>query len=71
MRGRTTFMIAHRLGTLANCDARLEIEGGRLVNFEQRILAAGTSRNAGELPKRPKERASGAGYRYDRRPWHA
>jgi hypothetical protein len=27
-------MIAHRLGTLANCDARLEIEDGRLVTFE-------------------------------------
>ena len=31
MRGRTTFMIAHRLGTLANCDARLEVEGGRVA----------------------------------------
>jgi ATP-binding cassette subfamily B protein len=31
MRGRTTFMIAHRLGTLANCDALLQIEQGRLV----------------------------------------
>lgn len=27
-------MIDHRLGTLANCDARLEIEDGRLVTFE-------------------------------------
>jgi ABC-type multidrug transport system fused ATPase/permease subunit len=25
--GRTTFMIAHRLGTLATCDVRLRIEG--------------------------------------------
>ena len=32
MQGRTTFTIAHRLSTLANCDVRLEIEGGRLVN---------------------------------------
>ncbi len=31
MHGRTTFMIAHRLGTLANCDTRLQIEQGRLV----------------------------------------
>src|SRR5205823_3818106 len=31
MQGRTTVMIAHRLSTLAHCDARLEIEGGRLV----------------------------------------
>jgi ATP-binding cassette subfamily B protein len=32
MQGRTTFVIAHRLSTLANCNVRLEIEGGRLVN---------------------------------------
>ncbi|MEW6232846.1 MAG: ABC transporter ATP-binding protein [Chloroflexota bacterium] len=32
MRGRTTFMIAHRLSTLANCDVILEIENGRLVD---------------------------------------
>jgi len=31
MRGRTTFMIAHRLTTLANCDIKLELEQGRLV----------------------------------------
>jgi ATP-binding cassette subfamily B protein len=31
MQGRTTVMIAHRLSTLAICDARLEIEHGRLV----------------------------------------
>ena len=31
MHGRTTFMIAHRLSTLASCDVRLELEGGRLV----------------------------------------
>ncbi len=37
MRGRTTFMIAHRLSTLANCDLRLEIEHGRLV---EPVLAA-------------------------------
>jgi ATP-binding cassette subfamily B protein len=35
MHGRTTFMIAHRLGTLAHCDARLEMEDGRVVKFEQ------------------------------------
>jgi len=32
MQGRTTFIIAHRLSTLAHCDLRLEIEHGRLVN---------------------------------------
>jgi len=31
MHGRTTFMIAHRLSTLEECDVRLAIEGGRLV----------------------------------------
>jgi ATP-binding cassette subfamily B protein len=30
MGGRTTFMIAHRLTTLANCEVRLEIEDGRV-----------------------------------------
>jgi ATP-binding cassette subfamily B protein len=38
MQGRTTFIIAHRLSTLANCDARLEIEGGRLVNVMPSML---------------------------------
>ena len=40
MRGRTTFMIAHRLSTLENCDARLEIEDGRVVRFEPNPSAA-------------------------------
>jgi ATP-binding cassette subfamily B protein len=31
MHERTTFMIAHRLSTLANCDVRLQIEGGRVM----------------------------------------
>jgi ATP-binding cassette subfamily B protein len=31
MHGRTTFMIAHRLSTLDNCDLRLELEHGELV----------------------------------------
>jgi ATP-binding cassette subfamily B protein len=31
MRGRTTFLIAHRLSTLAGCDMRLEVEAGRVV----------------------------------------
>jgi ATP-binding cassette, subfamily B, bacterial len=30
-RGRTTFMIAHRLSTLESCDMRLHVERGRLV----------------------------------------
>jgi ATP-binding cassette subfamily B protein len=31
MKNRTTFMIAHRLSTLENCDVRLEVEGGQLA----------------------------------------
>lgn len=31
MRGRTSFMIAHRLSTLSTCDVRLEVVGGRLA----------------------------------------
>jgi ATP-binding cassette, subfamily B, bacterial len=33
MRGRTTFMIAHRLSTLEQCDVGLQIEDGRLVDM--------------------------------------
>jgi len=35
MRGRTTFMIAHRLSTLGICDARIEIEQGRIVAISE------------------------------------
>jgi ATP-binding cassette subfamily B protein len=52
MRGRTTFMIAHRLSTLANCDARLEIEDGRVVKFEQHALPTGVGENIAELQDR-------------------
>jgi ATP-binding cassette, subfamily B, bacterial len=48
MRGRTTFMIAHRLGTLANCDTRLEIEEGRIIKFEQWALAPSVVRKETE-----------------------
>jgi ATP-binding cassette subfamily B protein len=34
MTGRTTFMIAHRLSTLATCDLRVEIRDGQLVILE-------------------------------------
>ncbi|MEO5960901.1 MAG: ABC transporter ATP-binding protein [Opitutaceae bacterium] len=33
MRGRTTFMIAHRLSTLDVCDVRIQLEHGRIVSF--------------------------------------
>ncbi len=32
MKGRTTFIIAHRLSTLENCDLRLELEKGRVAS---------------------------------------
>jgi ATP-binding cassette, subfamily B, bacterial len=56
MRGCTTFIIAHRLGTLANCDLRLEIEDGCVVRLEQwRIPVASTSKHMAESLPRPKE----------------
>jgi ATP-binding cassette subfamily B protein len=60
MRGRTAFMIAHRLGTLANCDARLEIEEGRVIRFEHGTLAAD------ENEKSPSDRAPAALLRLER-----
>ena len=37
MQGRTTIMIAHRLSTLDICDARIEIEHGRIVRVAGNI----------------------------------
>jgi ATP-binding cassette subfamily B protein len=34
MRGRTTFIIAHRISTLQHCDRLLRIEHGRVASFE-------------------------------------
>jgi ABC-type multidrug transport system fused ATPase/permease subunit len=34
MRGRTTFMIAHRLGTLRTCDTLIRLQQGRLIEFK-------------------------------------
>jgi ATP-binding cassette subfamily B protein len=34
MRGRTAFVIAHRLNTLASCDLRIEVAGGRIVSVK-------------------------------------
>jgi ATP-binding cassette subfamily B protein len=38
MRGRTTFMVAHRLGTLENCDIMLEVRNGNLVKIDSAAL---------------------------------
>jgi ATP-binding cassette subfamily B protein len=40
MRGRTTFMIAHRLTTLRGCDLLLEVRDGRLVEVRRDVAAA-------------------------------
>jgi ATP-binding cassette subfamily B protein len=37
MQGRTTFIIAHRVSTLTNCDLLLEIENGRLVDVTSNV----------------------------------
>ena len=56
MHGRTTFMIAHRLSTLANCDVRLQIEGGRVIDFEQQpITGAGAGGNTADSLQRSKK----------------
>jgi len=40
MRGRTAFMIAHRLSTLTDCDMLLKIENGRLADVTSDVPAA-------------------------------
>jgi ATP-binding cassette subfamily B protein len=34
MQGRTTFLIAHRLSTLENCDVLLEVKEGKVIQHE-------------------------------------
>lgn len=41
MRGRTSLMIAHRLSTLDVCDARIEIEDGRIVRASENVAKSG------------------------------
>jgi ATP-binding cassette subfamily B protein len=40
MRGRTTFMIAHRLSTLDMCDVRVDIEHGRIMSIANHAISA-------------------------------
>lgn len=40
IRGRTTFMIAHRLTTLEKCDVRLHIEQGTIATLGSEIPAS-------------------------------
>jgi ABC-type multidrug transport system ATPase subunit len=37
MQGRTTFMIAHRLTTIANCDLVLVLDNGRLMGVRKAL----------------------------------
>ncbi len=47
MRGRTTFLVAHRASTLAGCDLRLHLEDGRLSAVTD--APAGPASNGGTL----------------------
>jgi len=40
MQGRTTFLVAHRLSTLEDCDLRIRIEHGRIVDERRREVNA-------------------------------
>lgn len=42
--GRTTLMIAHRLSTLELCNARIEVEHGRIVHATGHIVCEGLTR---------------------------
>jgi ATP-binding cassette, subfamily B, bacterial len=46
MEGRTTFMIAHRLGTLDLCDVLVELDGGAVTRVSERDSAATRPSNA-------------------------
>ena len=46
MRGRTTIMIAHRLGTLDICDQAIELEGGRILEIVRNEAPRTYSREA-------------------------
>src|SRR5262249_27954916 len=57
VRGRTTFMIAHRLSTLENCDLRIELVAGRIAGLQHRqpssIGASGSRRAVGSCARIP------------------
>jgi ATP-binding cassette subfamily B protein len=57
MRGRTTFMIAHRLGTLEQCDVRLRMERGCLIDTIAAVTETGGPRGS-ERIVRPVEPSS-------------
>lgn len=49
MRGRTCFMIAHRLSTLEHCDARIVIEDGRIATEVHLPASAGEPMGVGQM----------------------
>ena len=53
MRGRTTFMIAHRLSTLRNCDLRLHMENGRVVNAKSNVTTVRAETLLAAAPTQP------------------
>ncbi len=46
MKGRTTIMIAHRLGTLDVCDGAIELEGGQVLEIVRNQAPRRFSREA-------------------------
>jgi ATP-binding cassette, subfamily B, bacterial len=54
MQGRTTFIVAHRLNTLRDCDLLLVLENGALkmstANFREAVTAAGGEQTFATLP---------------------
>ncbi len=48
MRGRTAILIAHRLSTLDICDARMELEYGRIIRVSGHVECTATTLVAGE-----------------------
>jgi ATP-binding cassette subfamily B protein len=51
MRGRTTFMIAHRLSTLDLCDVRVDIEYGQIMSISNQTIS---------VPSKPKRAKAAA-----------
>ncbi|MGE5676047.1 MAG: hypothetical protein ACM3XM_19590, partial [Mycobacterium leprae] len=58
MRGRTTFIIAHRLSSLKHADEILVLEGGQIVergNHEQLLATKGVYRSVYEIQFKDRE----------------
>ena len=53
MRGRTAFMIAHRLSTLDSCDAQIEVKQGRIVAISEHAASTPLERIEPIAPMQP------------------